>query len=69
MKKVLKFVTTSIYILTLMILSVFMFWELYAKDYLVDHIETVYGYKIIQTFNNSELLIEYNGLKKDIDDS
>jgi hypothetical protein len=41
-----------------MILSLILFWELYAKNYVQKYIDFEYGHDIKETKSNSNLIIE-----------
>ena len=65
MKKVLNFLLTSFYAFLLIMLAIFSFWELYAKDYMIDHFDTKYGNNIIQMTEDCKLLKSYELPLKD----
>lgn len=58
MKKIGNFILKSLYIFILMILSLILFWELYAKNYVQKYIDFEYGHDIKETKSNSNLIIE-----------
>lgn len=58
MKKMADFLLTGLYVLILMIISLFLFWEAYAKEYIEEHIKSEYGHDIKETKNNSTLVLE-----------
>ena len=56
LKKITHWIITSVYILLLMIMSVYLFWEICAKDHIEQYIKKEYGYAIMETYNNTELI-------------
>jgi hypothetical protein len=52
----LKWLATSLYILILMILAIYMFWEGYAKNYVETYLNENYGQYIISTSNDLKIL-------------
>jgi hypothetical protein len=58
--KVKSFVYTSLHVLALMLLSLYLFWHGYAKHYIERFIKTEYGQTIIKTYNNTELIKNFD---------
>jgi hypothetical protein len=56
MKKIFNFIFISILAFILMMLAIFLFWELYAKVYVENYLDDNYGYAIIQTNEDLKIL-------------
>jgi hypothetical protein len=60
MKKIFNFILHSIYILILIILALFLFWEGYAKRHMENYIDEEYGIYLIRSYKDLQLLKQYD---------
>jgi|GEM_PF-4235201 len=68
-RKVADFLLHTFYIMFLVLLSLFIFWKVYAEEYIKIYIEThihdTYGQYIIRTYKDCELIKNYDLPVKD----
>ena len=65
MKKTTEWILNTVYIIILIFLSLVIFWELYAKTYVENYIDNEYGHQIKETYNNTELIKQFDIPVKD----
>jgi len=64
MKKATNFILSTLYALLLFLVALFLFWEVYGKEYIENYIDDEYGQYIIRTKKDCDLIKNFDIPKK-----